>query len=338
MPLSKPRSHTDNGSDQRLPLVSAIVRSLDRPTLVQALDSLASQTHPSLEIVLVNASGAAHRSLPETWKERPVRFVDSSRPVPRAAAANRGLDAAQGDWLLFLDDDDYLAADHLTGLLEAVGSTSALAAYSHCQTVDGTGLALPQRFTEPFSRTKLLAGNFLPIHSVLFAHSLLHAGCRVDESFDRFEDWDFWLQIAQHTDFIEAPQLTAFYRIDAGNGFGVIASAEEIQLHARQLAAKWSKRVDPLEFLDLMELARQHRYLERLQHELAIQGLITGTAEDAAKRIVDAYRDLQDTVDMQRRGWLECQTHLDAVLQSTAWRLTAPLRYLLIRLGVGRRD
>lgn len=337
-PLSEPRHQTTgNGSDHPLPLVSVIVRSLDRDTHIQALDSLAAQTHPSLEIVLVNARGPGHRPLPDMWGERPVRFVDSTQSVPRAAAANRGLDAAQGDWLLFLDDDDYLAPDHLAGLLEAVGQSGLQAAYSHCQAVDGAGRALPQRFAEPFGQAKLLAGNFLPIHSVLFARTLLSAGCRVDESFDRFEDWDFWLQVAQHTDFIEVPRLTAFYRIDAGAGFGVTAPAEDIHVHARRLAAKWRECVSPQGFLDLMELARQHRYLERLQRELAAQGLMTGAAEDAARRIADAYRDLRAAVETQRRARLDCQARLDAVLNSTAWRLTAPLRHLLIRLRIGRR-
>lgn len=310
MPVSDCRHPFAEGHrDLPLPLVSVIVRSLDRDTLFQALDSVAAQTHPSLEILLVNAKGPDHRPAPELWGERPVRFIDSAQPVPRAAAANRGLDAARGDWLLFLDDDDYLAPDHLAGLMAAVEPSGAQAAYSHCQVVDGAGCALPQRFAESFGQAKLLAGNFLPIHSVLFARTLLSAGCRIDESLDRFEDWDFWLQVAQHTDFIEVPKLTAFYRIDAGTGFGVSAPIDEIHAGALLLAAKWRERVTPQGFLDLMELARQNRYLEQLQCELA----------------------------EQTRARLNCQAHLDAVLHSTAWRLTAPLRHLLIRLRVGRR-
>ncbi|TCT22181.1 glycosyltransferase [Thiobaca trueperi] len=310
MPVSDRRHpFTEGHCATSLPLVSVIVRSLDRETLAQALDSLAAQTHPLIEILLVNARGSDHRPAPDLWGERPVRFIDSSQPVPRAAAANRGLDAARGDWLLFLDDDDFLAPDHLAGLLEAVGQSRAQAAYSHCQVVDGAGHALPQRFAESFGQAKLLAGNFLPIHSVLFARTLLSDGCRIDESLDRFEDWDFWLQVAQHTDFIEVPRLTAFYRIDAGTGFGVSAPIDEIHAGALLLAAKWRERVTPQGFLDLMELARQNRYLEQLRHDLAEQA----------------------------RARLDCQARLDAVLDSTAWRLTAPLRRLLIRLRVGRR-
>ena len=38
-----------------MPLVSIIIRSMDRPTLSDALDSVALQTYPNIEVVLVNA-------------------------------------------------------------------------------------------------------------------------------------------------------------------------------------------------------------------------------------------------------------------------------------------
>ena len=37
------------------PLISVIVRSMDRPTLTQALDALRAQTHPHIEVLVVNA-------------------------------------------------------------------------------------------------------------------------------------------------------------------------------------------------------------------------------------------------------------------------------------------
>lgn len=44
----------------QLPLVSVIVRSIDRPELLHAMASVAAQTYPNIELVVVNASGRIH--------------------------------------------------------------------------------------------------------------------------------------------------------------------------------------------------------------------------------------------------------------------------------------
>ena len=41
---------------------------------------------------------------------------------------------------------------------------------------------------------------------------MLHKGCRFDEAFDIYEDWDFWIQLSQHTNFQHVDVITAFYR------------------------------------------------------------------------------------------------------------------------------
>ncbi|MEI6413232.1 MAG: glycosyltransferase [Pseudomonadota bacterium] len=282
------------------PLISVMIRSSDRDTLGQALDSAIGQTYPQIEVIVVNAKGWGHRAVPALLGERPVRFIDSPLPLQRSIAANLGLEKARGDWLLFLDDDDYLAPTHLARLLEAARQAGVRATYSHCQVVDVAGGELPREFAESFSCAKLLAGNFLPIHTVLFARTLFDAGCRFDESLDRFEDWDFWLQVAMHTNFIEVPMRTAFYRIDEDTGFGVNAPAHEVQEFALRIAAKWRERVTPQGFLDLMELARQNRDLER---------------------------DLR-----------ACRKQLDEVLGSTAWRITAPIRQFFTWMRTRQSD
>ncbi|MGE0208359.1 MAG: hypothetical protein AB7S42_04365 [Lysobacteraceae bacterium] len=42
------------------PLVSILIRSMDRPTLQRAIASAAAQTWPNLEIVVVAACGSRH--------------------------------------------------------------------------------------------------------------------------------------------------------------------------------------------------------------------------------------------------------------------------------------
>ena len=52
------RSASSGGVIAVAPLVSVIVRTIGRDTLVEALNSIVCQTYPNIEIVLVDASGA----------------------------------------------------------------------------------------------------------------------------------------------------------------------------------------------------------------------------------------------------------------------------------------
>src|ERR1700743_1000888 len=86
-------------NDASLPLVSILIRSMDRKTLDRALRSAARQTWGNIEIVVVAACGAAHRTLPDECLGRPVRvaFGDERQRLSRPLAANAALAAAGGE-------------------------------------------------------------------------------------------------------------------------------------------------------------------------------------------------------------------------------------------------
>src|SRR3990167_10533026 len=105
-----------------MPLVSVLVRSMDRPSLHEALDAVALQTYPHVEVVVVNARGGEHAALGTSCGRFPLRLVNAGgSPLARPAAANAALDAARGDWLIFLDDDDSMDPDHLERLVRRSG-------------------------------------------------------------------------------------------------------------------------------------------------------------------------------------------------------------------------
>ncbi|MFI3184748.1 MAG: PIG-L family deacetylase, partial [Methylococcaceae bacterium] len=66
-----------------IPLVSVIIRSMDRLTLSEALDSVALQTYPNIEVVVVNAKGEEHSKLGEWCGHFPLRIVDTGNVLRR---------------------------------------------------------------------------------------------------------------------------------------------------------------------------------------------------------------------------------------------------------------
>jgi glycosyltransferase involved in cell wall biosynthesis len=220
------------------PLVSVIVRTMGRPELARALDSVAAQTHRPIEIVIVDAADAGL-----AMHERsglPVRVVRKGR-LARAPAANAGLEAASGEWLLFLDEDDEIEPGHVEELLTAARHSNTEVAYSQTRLVDADGNT-ERLLGGPFNKSFLLRSNYLAIHAVLFSRSLVAGGHRFDERFEIFEDWDFWLQLAQRTPFAFTGKPTAVYRAASGQsgaGAGPNLDREAVLAQRNKLMEKW---------------------------------------------------------------------------------------------------
>jgi len=193
-------------------LVSIICRTLGRPELQEALRSISSQDYPNIEIVLIDAAG--QNSLDTTSAgELPLEIVTTGVALSRSQAANAGLEAAHGKYIQFLDDDDWIASNHVSQLVSALENNKEIsAAYSSTQKTSATGEPLDYLFKEEFDPILLMRDNYIPIHAILFDSALLEAGCRFDEAFDIYEDWDFWLQLSQHTNFQHIDSITAYYR------------------------------------------------------------------------------------------------------------------------------
>ena len=200
-------------SAEEAPLISIICRTIGRAELEKTLNSISKQTHPNVELVLVDAGAKGLPAIASSFEEINLKFVTTENPLTRPQAANAGLDAASGDFLMLLDDDDWIADDHLEGLVKfSANHQNAKAVYSSTQKTTHQGEPLEVLFSHAFDPVLLMHDNYIPIHSMLFHKSLLEHGCRFDENFDIFEDWDFWLQLSQHTNFKHLDKITAFYR------------------------------------------------------------------------------------------------------------------------------
>jgi glycosyltransferase involved in cell wall biosynthesis len=227
-------------------LVSVIVRTMGRPSLPAALDTVAAQTHRPMEIVLVDAAGGGLN--PAMHGGLPVRVVRKG-PLSRAKAANAGLEAARGGWVMFLDEDDEIAPTHVADLLVAAASARVPAAYSQTRLVSASGES-GRLLGGPFDRLALFRSNYLSIHAVLFNRALVTQGCRFDESLTMFEDWDFWLQVAMRTPLAFTGHATAIYHADKGEsgaGSGANLDRDGVLAQRERLMRKWQPHQAALE-------------------------------------------------------------------------------------------
>jgi glycosyltransferase involved in cell wall biosynthesis/LmbE family N-acetylglucosaminyl deacetylase len=352
------------GSD--MPLVSVIIRSMNRPTLIEALDSLALQTYSNIEVVLVNAKGSDHQEI-DQWRGRfPVRMMGTGERIPRSRAANMGLDAAHGEYLMFLDDDDWFEAGHIQKLVAAITQHPEFkVAYTGVKCVDERKNLLANKFDTPFDAVQLVAGNFIPIHAVLFTRGLLELGCRLDESLDLYEDWDFWIQLSRHGDFLKVDGLSAVYRITQQTGFGVSADPVVAEQAALVLYKKWLNRLPGRQITGLMQAVRNNpikdghianptqaaaerdgRIANLTQAIAERDGRIANLTQAAAER--DGHIANLTQAIAERDGHIANLTQAAAerdglaatvkeMCESKSWRITAPLRFVGRQIKRARR-
>ena len=227
-------------------LVSVVVRSTARPTLVAALDAVAAQDHGNLEIVLVAASGATHPVPSARHGAVPIRFAASGVPLTRPEAANAGLDAATGDYVTFLDDDDTLLPDHVSGLVAAAGDGGRVV-HSYARAVFRDGRV--EKIGRPVALMQLFERSFIHLSAALVPLALVRDGCRFDPQFHILEDWDWFLTLAQRTRFTFVPRDTFVWNADAGDsGAGGGKNEDNVRFaRFRDLVyAKWQGARDAL--------------------------------------------------------------------------------------------
>jgi hypothetical protein len=231
---------------------------MDRTTLERALASVATQTYRPIEVVVVAASGSSHRALPVRCGPHALRLERSQHPLKRAEAWNALLDASNGDWLNFLDDDDELLPGHVETLVEALnGDPSARLAHAQSELVGADGAI--SVYGSRFEAWRQLDGGCFQCAGAMFSRSLLADGARADDRFEILEDMDFFVQLAQLTRFTFVPRVTSRWYHGAGSsgtGAGANFDAARVGAALQQLHAKWASLKNQLDALPSARLAR----------------------------------------------------------------------------------
>ena len=317
------------------PLVSIIIRSMDRSTLAEALDSVCGQTYPNIEIIVVNAKGGDHTDPASSCSRFPLQLINQGgKPMGRSAAANAGLEAAQGNLLGFLDDDDLLRPEHVARLVAALDThPTAVAAYSRVHALDFNGNLL-REFSTPFDAVSLHLANFLPIHAVLFRRQAYTTGARFDEALDLCEDWDFWIQIAQQGNFIFVDAMTAVYRIGRGSGFAIMGDPELARAAEQAVCAKWQTRMNADLFYEVVNRART---FPKLQEAQAHNNHLQFEVKDLKRMLTDSNRMLSEANQAQSELRRLHEDTIAMYENSRSWLITSPLRKISTQVYLAKR-
>jgi Glycosyl transferase family 2 len=186
-----------------MPFFSIVMAThLRAATLARAIASLRAQTCGDFEILLVaDALDADTASVVARDLGPPDSFLKRTGPSGPALSRNQGLAMARGEWVIFLDDDDTLAAHHLATLLPHCQRPDAQVLFTDFDllTEDRRQAGMPQLSRQSTSLAaqdvnSLWVKNFIPLHCLAYRRSLL-AGLSFDPHLASQEDWDFLLGV-----------------------------------------------------------------------------------------------------------------------------------------------
>lgn len=111
------------------PVISVIVPTRDRQELFnKAVQSVFHQTYSNIELIVVDD----HSTVPPVIEEAPehveVKYHRNDKASGGAISRNTGVRLSQGEFICFLDDDDYYHENKLQTLFEQLCADSSLSA------------------------------------------------------------------------------------------------------------------------------------------------------------------------------------------------------------------
>jgi glycosyltransferase involved in cell wall biosynthesis len=191
--------------DSKTELVSIIIPTFRRRNVTsRAIKSCLSQTYENLEVIVINdeLGDSEFTELNNSFaNESRVVFYTMSHSGHPGKVRNFGIHHSKGEWIAFLDSDDYWGPNKLKLQLEKHFESHASAICSNAF-IEGTqNLLLDRKIPAEINLNQLLTRNLVINSSVLIKRKLLTEIGGVVESASTLgaEDYATWLRVSTKT-------------------------------------------------------------------------------------------------------------------------------------------
>jgi glycosyltransferase involved in cell wall biosynthesis len=211
------------------PLVSVVVAAFNAErTIAQAIDSVVAQSFPDWELLVCDdassdSTPAIVESRLQAYGAGRCRLLSLPHAGP-AASRNSGIRDARGEYIAFLDDDDFWTADKLSRCVEVARAESAdIVCHSELWLQDD-GSSEVHHYSELFDvdlhpAVSLFRNNPFSTSALLVRRRCLLDAGLFDVSLPSAEDYDLWIRLAMlpgiRVRFLDEP--LGVYRIRSGS-------------------------------------------------------------------------------------------------------------------------
>ncbi len=220
--------------DFSTPFFSIVLPTYNRAHLLnKPIESVLAQTFTNWQLVVVDDGST------DSTKEVVTRYNDPrilyvyQKNAERSAARNNGINHSTGNYICFLDSDDFFLAEHLQGLAKFISENSIGEALVFTnQRVSRNGLLgnsdaepsfNPQDAPSFFIRNSIVPGRLCISKTIL-------TNIKFDEKIVIVEDTDLWFRISCTYPSFYLPQACFVYEIHEGNSVNIKNNAYKTRL------------------------------------------------------------------------------------------------------------
>lgn len=224
---------------------SVVIPTFNRLLKVQkAVQSVFDQTYQDFEVLVVDdGSDDTEKTLTERFDERLRYFRGSASGV--AAARNFAIEQARGEWIAFLDSDDWWYPTKLQRYVEAAAAHPDVSLlYSKMDLVDADGKYILTSVirTRENVYPAVLQGNFIFMSTAAAKKSCFERVGLLDTALSGCEDWELFVRVSRSCSALLVDEaLTAYELLSAGS----LSTGSERWLRAHDEVIAKSLAADP---------------------------------------------------------------------------------------------
>lgn len=200
-------------------LVSAIITTHDRQDLlVRAVKSVLSQTYKNLELIVVD--DASDERADELLREFNLQYIYIPKEESKGGnhARNVGIRAAKGEYIAFLDDDDYWLPTKIEKQVKLIEEKKCGLVY--CGKTYENVIGNEIHYTEDYPRYsgdmshKILMVIIPTTSTILVKKPLLIEVGLFDEMLKYWQEYELSIRLAQKTEYYYVNEQLVVYRVD----------------------------------------------------------------------------------------------------------------------------
>lgn len=167
----------------------------------RTLQSVVCQTYQDFEILIINdASPDWNQAIPiiNSFEDNRIHVISHASNKNGSAARNTGINAAQGEYIAFLDADDEWQPNHLKDSLTYIDKYNLDLSTSKVKLINQNGVffsPIMQKSSQDSVATYLFVKGMTMYTPTIFCKSSLAKEVLFDPSIKRHQDFDFLLRV-----------------------------------------------------------------------------------------------------------------------------------------------
>ena len=194
-------------------LVSVIIPTKQgKDTLEKTLRSVINQTYNNIEIIVVDDNGIKTENQLETEKivkkvSEKILYMPLDKHVNGSYARNKGFSVSSGEYIAFLDDDDFLLKNKIEMQVKMLDSEDAGMCICGSYIINKDKVGYVDR---PVIKNRMmiryLTGQYLfNTSTYLIRRNVVESLKGFDERFERHQDWEFCTRLLSKYKIVSVP-------------------------------------------------------------------------------------------------------------------------------------